>query len=55
VNSFIYPIGEGSLYDTVFHDITSGNNGGYSAKTGYDEVSGWGSYNAGKFISEELG
>jgi len=55
VNSFIYPIGEGSLYDTVFHDITSGNNGGYSAKTGYDEVSGWGSYNAGEFISEELG
>ena len=55
VNSFIYPIGEGSLYDTVFHDVTSGNNGGYSAKTGYDEVSGWGSYNGGEFISEELG
>jgi kumamolisin len=55
VNSFIYPIGSSSVYDTVFHDITSGNNGGYSAKTGYDEVSGWGSYNGGEFISTELG
>ena len=55
VNSFIYPIGEGSLYDTVFHDVTSGNNGGYSAGTGYDKVTGWGSYNGGEFISEELG
>jgi kumamolisin len=55
VNSFIYPIGSGSAYKTVFHDVTSGNNGGYSAKTGYDEVSGWGSYNGGEFISTELG
>lgn len=34
------------LYDsakTNFHDITSGNNGGYSAGTGYDEVTGIGS------------
>jgi kumamolisin len=54
VNSFIYPIGEGSAYHTVLHDITSGNNGGYSAGTGYDEVTGWGSYNAGTFISNEL-
>jgi kumamolisin len=55
VNSFIYPIGSGSAYKTVFHDVTSGSNGGYSAKTGYDEVSGWGSYNGGEFISTELG
>jgi kumamolisin len=54
VNSFVYPIGEGSLYKTVMHDVTSGNNGGYSAGTGYDKVSGWGSYNAGKFIADEL-
>jgi kumamolisin len=38
----------------VFHDITSGNNGGYSAGTGYDEVTGWGSYNGGAFIADEL-
>ena len=54
VNSFVYPIGEGSLYTTVMHDVTSGNNGGYSAGTGYDKVSGWGSYNGGKFIADEL-
>jgi kumamolisin len=55
VNSFIYPIGGSSVYDTVFHDVTSGSNGKFSAKTGYDQVSGWGSYNGGKFISTELG
>jgi kumamolisin len=54
VNSFLYPIGEGSLYSTVMHDVTSGSNGGYSSGTGYDKVSGWGSYNGGKFISNEL-
>jgi kumamolisin len=53
-NSEIYTVAESSLYDTVFHDITSGNNGGYSAGVGYDEVSGWGSYNGGAFISDEL-
>lgn len=54
VNSFIYPIGEGSLHSTVLHDVTSGSNGAYSAGTGYDKVSGWGSYNGGKFIADEL-
>jgi len=54
VNSFLYPIAEGSLYSTVMHDVTSGSNGGYSAGTGYDKVTGWGSYNGGKFIADEL-
>jgi len=53
-NSFIYTVAESSLYDSVFHDITSGNNGEYSAGTGYDEVTGWGSYNGGAFIADEL-
>jgi kumamolisin len=53
-DSEIYTVAESSLYKTVFHDVTSGNNGGYSAKTGYDEVTGWGSYNGGAFISNEL-
>jgi kumamolisin len=53
-NSEIYTVAESSLYKTVFHDVTSGNNGGYSAGTGYDPVSGWGSYNGGAFISNEL-
>ena len=53
-NSFIYTVASSSAYSTAFHDITSGNNGGYSAGTGYDKVSGWGSYNGGKFIADEL-
>jgi kumamolisin len=53
-NSFIYTVAQSSAYGTAFHDVKSGNNGGYSAKTGYDEVSGWGSYNGGGFIADEL-
>ncbi len=32
-----------SEYSTDFHDITSGKSGSYSAVTGYDLVTGWGS------------
>jgi kumamolisin len=32
-----------STYSTGFHDITSGTSGSYSAVTGYDLVTGWGS------------
>ena len=53
-NSFIYTVAESSYYSSAFHDITSGNNGGYSAGTGYDKVTGWGSYNGGNFIADEL-
>src|SRR5580693_10575409 len=42
INPSLYAIGEGSSYDSDFHDITSGSNG-YSATTGYDLTSGWGS------------
>ncbi|MEC3976429.1 protease pro-enzyme activation domain-containing protein [Amycolatopsis sp. H20-H5] len=41
----IYGIGKGSNYGSAFHDVTSGSNGDFSAKTGYDQVTGWGSYN----------
>ncbi|WP_194897443.1 S53 family peptidase [Catenulispora pinisilvae] len=53
-NSFIYTVARSSSYNTDFHDIKSGNNGGYSAGTGYDEVTGWGSYNAAQFIANKL-
>ncbi len=33
----------GSTYALDFHDITSGTSGSYSATTGYDLVTGWGS------------
>jgi subtilase family serine protease len=54
-NPTFYSIGAGSNYSSAFHDIKSGSNGAYSAGTGYDQVSGWGSYNAGNFITDELG
>lgn len=42
INPAIYNIGLGSTYDADFHDITSGSNG-FSATTGYDQNTGWGS------------
>jgi kumamolisin len=36
-----------SAYATNFHDITTGTSGSYSATTGYDLVTGWGSPNTG--------
>jgi pseudomonalisin/xanthomonalisin len=35
----------------MFHDVTSGSNGGYSAKTGWDYASGYGSLNIANFAS----
>ena len=42
VNPTIYALGVGTDYDTLFHDITKGNNG-YPAVKGYDLATGWGS------------
>jgi len=42
INPIIYPLGVGSNYTNLFHDITSGSNG-FPAVTGYDLVTGWGS------------
>ncbi|MFZ6760707.1 pre-peptidase C-terminal domain-containing protein [Undibacterium sp. Ji50W] len=35
----------------MFHDITSGSNGGYTAKAGWDYASGYGSLNMANFAS----
>jgi subtilase family serine protease len=43
LNPAIYDIGVGTSYDSDFHDIKSGSNGGYKAVVGYDLVTGWGS------------
>jgi subtilase family serine protease len=51
LNPAIYRIGTGSSYPTAFHDITSGNNGKYSAVTDYDLVTGWGSPDGVNFIT----
>lgn len=43
LNPTIYPLNLGSAYGSNFHDISSGKSGSYSAETGYDLVTGWGS------------
>ncbi|MFZ1134625.1 MAG: S53 family serine peptidase [Candidatus Korobacteraceae bacterium] len=43
INPYLYAFGTSSSYGTDFHDITSGKSGSYSAVTGYDLVTGWGS------------
>ena len=45
IDPLIYPLGVGSGYSSDFHDVTSGASGSYSAVTGYDLVTGWGSPN----------
>ncbi len=47
IDPTIYQQNVTSSYSADFHDITSGKSGSYSAVTGYDLVTGWGSPNAG--------
>ena len=54
INPSLYTIGGGSNYGTDFHDITSGSNG-YSATTGYDLASGWGSPHGSGLITALAG
>jgi subtilase family serine protease len=54
LNPVIYPENVTSVYDSDFHDITSGTSGSYSAVTGYDLVTGWGSPNS-NLIAELTG
>src|SRR5919109_4510637 len=42
LNPSLYSIGQGASYSSSFHDVVSGSNG-YSATTGYDLATGWGS------------
>ncbi len=51
-NPAFYNIGKGSNYHTDFHDITSGNNGGFSAVSGFDLVTGWGSPTGQSMIND---
>ena len=55
LNPTIYPIGIGSSYTSDFHDITQGSNGKYSAVTGFDLVTGWGSFNGPNLINTLTG
>ncbi|MHA6758655.1 S53 family peptidase [Streptacidiphilus sp. PAMC 29251] len=54
-NNTIYTLASSSKYSAAFHDVKTGSNGAYSAATGYDKVTGWGSYNGAGFLTAELG
>jgi kumamolisin len=47
INPTIYTQNVTSRYAADFHDITSGTSGNFSAVTGFDLVTGWGSPNSG--------
>jgi subtilase family serine protease len=54
INASLYTIGAGSSYGSDFHDVLSGSNG-YSATTGYDLATGWGSPNGAGLIAALAG
>jgi subtilase family serine protease len=51
INPTLYPAALTSSYGTYLHDITSGSCGTYSAITGYDLCTGWGSPNTTGMIN----
>ena len=60
LNGAIYQLGASSNYSSSFHDITLGNNSdtnaefgvdGFSAGTGFDLATGWGTPNVTNFIA----
>jgi kumamolisin len=55
IDPIIYPDALTSSYSTLFHDITSGSCGTYSAVTGYDLCTGWGSPNTTGLINTLAG
>ena len=55
INPYLYAFGVSSNYKTDFHDITSGKSGSFSAVTGYDLVTGWGSPNGQGLINALVG
>ncbi|HTS07978.1 MAG TPA: S53 family peptidase [Candidatus Eisenbacteria bacterium] len=55
INPYLYSFGLSSGHATDFHDITSGKSGSFSAVTGYDLVTGWGSPNGQGLINALVG
>jgi kumamolisin len=48
---FINPLLYHPLVRATFHDVTSGNNGGFSARRGWDECTGLGTPRGGRLIA----
>jgi kumamolisin len=54
-NPTLYALaGNATSYARDFHDITCGNNNYYNAYTGFDDASGWGSYNGGNLYADAI-
>jgi subtilase family serine protease len=53
LNPLLYSIGNGKSYTTDLNDIRSGSDGEYSAVSGYDLTTGWGSP-AGQHLINDL-
>lgn len=50
-NPTFYAIGNGSTYLSNFYDVVTGNNLYYQANVGYDNASGWGSFNGANLFT----
>jgi kumamolisin len=52
-NAAIYQIAAGGAYGVDFHDIADGStNLYYAARTGYDNATGWGSFNGANLLND---
>jgi kumamolisin len=51
-NPTIYSIASGPRYGSDFHDITQGTNLHYAAVAGYDNATGWGSFNGANLLAD---
>ena len=55
-NPAIYNIGKGTRYSSDFHDIADGStNLKYPAVTGYDDATGWGTFNGANLLTDLAG
>ncbi len=50
-NPLLYSLAAGSSYVKDFHDVMSGNNLYYRSHKGYDNASGWGSFNGAPLLA----
>ncbi|MFD7903255.1 protease pro-enzyme activation domain-containing protein [Kitasatospora sp. NPDC059722] len=51
----LYAVANSSSYGSTFHDVKTGSNQDFPAKTGYDQVTGWGSPVADALTTALLG